>query len=248
MAAKSRPKLSLNVTCAHSRPSSSLRLDTTALDSPTTHNTYRNTFAFSRAATALLASTSASAHMPVPTTTDDAPLPSPPSTASSFSDASASPPQTPPPIPYTLAPHIKSILTNSPIAKRYAPRTITVSASSTRTLFSPPKRVGFRSPDPDDVYTIDYTYLRAASSSRESSPTVEQNVGEKRHHASLEPSTSEEESDVDDSCQTPVAGRRKRRRDWTWTLSTMSIDEKVEPSISSTQATTITVSSTATSS
>lgn len=246
MAAKSRPKLSLNVTCAHSRPSLSLRLDTTALDSPTTHNTYRNTFAFSRATTALLASTSA--HMPVTTTTDDTPVPSPPSTASSFSDASASPPQTPPPIPYTLAPHIRSILTNSPIAKRYGPRTITVSASSTRTLFSPPKRVGFRSPDVDDVYTIDYTYLRAASPSRESSPTMEHTAGEKRHHASLEPCTSEEESNVDDSCQTPVAGRRKRRRDWTWTLSTMSIDEKIEPSLPSAQATTITVRSTSTSS
>ena len=234
MASKSRPRLSLNITCAQSRPSAALRCENTTAPSSTAHNTFRNTYAFSGACTTSTGQSSA----PVPLTQDAShnidtaliPIPSPPSTSSSCaSDASDSPPHTPPPIPYVLLPHLKSILTNSPISKRYTSPIVAFPTVEACSVFVTSKRVDFRAPAEEDVYTIDYTYVRSTSTSRESSPPFENESipRGKREHLATSP-LDDEESQQTTNLQPYGCRRRKRRRDWTWTLSTMSIDETME--------------------
>lgn len=230
MASKSRPRLSLNITCAQSRPSTVLHCENITAPSSTVHNTFRNAYAFSGPFTTssgqsgdpILITQDASHNIDIALT----PIPSPPSTSSSYtSDASDSPPHTPLPIPYVLPPHLKSILTNSPISKRHASPIVALPAMEACSVYSTSKRVDFRAPGKEDVYTIDYTYVRSTSSSRDSSPPSENEsiTRGKREHLATSP------LDDEDSERQPYGSRRrKRRRDWTWTLSTMSIDEAME--------------------
>ncbi|KAF2190829.1 hypothetical protein K469DRAFT_721737 [Zopfia rhizophila CBS 207.26] len=68
----------------------------------------------------------------------------------------------------------------------------------------------------------------SAFSSLEGSPRPRgPRIGDKRD-------SSESESDSDSCPETPIAGRRKRRRDWRWTLGPLSSDESSSSSTSET--------------
>ncbi|KAB8346118.1 hypothetical protein FH972_023167 [Carpinus fangiana] len=145
-----RPKLSLNTAAAphprsFGRGNTGLRLDTLAnLSSPTTRNTFRNTYDTPPPANG---SPSRNTRPPFTTTTNPTPLSITPSssvtsTSQSSTDSFNSNFTQ---IPYTIPHHIRPILRNTPIPRRQPVVTNTPTSSSSRTLLFPPtRRVAFR--------------------------------------------------------------------------------------------------------
>ncbi|KAF2201933.1 hypothetical protein GQ43DRAFT_370259 [Delitschia confertaspora ATCC 74209] len=108
----------------------------------------------------------------------------------------------------------------------------------TRPLFPATKSVSFRTPLEEEIKTVKYTMAHSdieAPSSEEPSESSDQSSSEQSSSSAFsslegsprprEPRTGEKrdssssEEESDDSCpETPVAGRRKRSRDWRWTL------------------------------
>lgn len=144
-------------------------------------------------------------------------------------------------VPYKLAYNITSILSNGPLPRARGKRT---SFTPSRPMFPPAKKVSFRAPLTEDIKNIKYTMAHSdinASTSTistlELSPPEEkaekmeaQKMVEKVHvkagakdarvitpHVGEKRESSDEE-DSDTCPATPVAGRRKKHRQWRWTL------------------------------
>ena len=268
-----KPKLSLNTEQVpqvhpYSRASNtSLRLDTLSAVSPTSRNTFSNTYEHSKLAGPFSGKPSKprfSVNSSVPlqdperdatptvqtaSTLDSASISSA-STTSAFSTESATIH-----IPYKQPHHLNSILSNSPHIDLQTRRM----TSGSRPIFPASKRVSFSEPLTEEIKTVKYTLahsdiessetstissiasIDSEQSSNPSSNNSEQEISlsvssssESSSQTSSKPSSktpkskgpqtgdkrdsSSEESDSDSCPETPVAGRRKRRREWVWTL------------------------------
>ncbi|WPH04998.1 Hypothetical protein R9X50_00789600 [Acrodontium crateriforme] len=146
-------------------------------------------------------------------------------------------------IPYKLSYNVTSILSNGPYPKnRYQRHTF----AQSRPMFPAPKKVAFRAPLTEDIKTIKYTLAHADIESSAStistlqlspmeteetstnpstdngSPKAVNNEAEQSGESSPHTGDKRESSDEEDSetCPaTPVAGKRKRHRQWRWTLA-----------------------------
>ncbi|KAM3418812.1 hypothetical protein BST61_g4780 [Cercospora zeina] len=154
-------------------------------------------------------------------------------------------------VPYKLAFNSTSILVNSPLPR--TPRRAHV--GHPKPMFPAPKKVAFREPLTEDVKTTRFTLRHSdiesstsTISTLELTPSdseVDQDTKEQdnkrpdqpdRRPATTSPpsphtgdkreSSDEEESDSDSCPATPVAGRRKRHRQWVWTLGPVDGEEK----------------------
>lgn len=241
-----RPKLSLdtnNVTTIFGKSSTSLRLDSAS--SPTARNTFRNTFeppgrtSGSRSKPALK---QLSTNLPTTGETVAPAAEATPLIQSASSSASISSSSTvdslPERVPYKLSYSITSILVNSPIA-RSRPRNSMFAPS--KPMFPAAKRVSFKSPLEEEVKNVVFTMRHSdiesstsTISTLELSPpeSIEKttvNCNQNESHTSTAQETSSpqtgdkrESSDEEDSDSTPQtpgpSGRRKRHRQWVWTL------------------------------
>ncbi|KAK5119330.1 hypothetical protein LTR85_007686 [Meristemomyces frigidus] len=142
--------------------------------------------------------------------------------------------------PYKLSYNVTSILSNGPLPRTKRSRTY---YGQSRPMFPAAKKVAFRAPLTEDIKNIKYTVAHSDIQSSASTistlelPPVEREAeveakgglgleGVKaavKDTAPTSPQTGEkrESSDEEDSdtCPaTPVAGRRKKHRQWRWTL------------------------------
>lgn len=153
-------------------------------------------------------------------------------------------------VPYKLTFNTTSILVNSPL-----PRTSRRSHfGHQKPMFPAPKKVAFREPLTEDVKTTRFTLRHSdiesstsTISALELTPSdsevdeTSKNQTERSQQADDRPSaksppsphtgdkresSDEEESDSDSCPATPVAGRRKRHRQWIWTLGPVDGEEK----------------------
>ncbi|KAL5118235.1 hypothetical protein ACEQ8H_003907 [Pleosporales sp. CAS-2024a] len=238
-AAGQRPKLSLSTanTARSFGKGASLRLDTLSAVSPTRLNTFSNAYpALERPAKPRLCIDSSVPHVPGAASTNT------PSSASTLSSAttSASHDSATISIPYKQPHNLVSVLVNSP-ARARIPRKMAAS----RPMFPAAKRVAFRTPLEEEITTVKYTLAHSdleasvstlasmASSasattnhaSPESSPrapSLQPDSQPKQPRAGDKRDSSSSEEDSDSCPETPVAGRRKRTRDWRWTLAPVS--------------------------
>jgi len=298
--ASQRPKLKLNTAqlpTTFGNKSTSLRLETLSVTSPTSRNTFSNAYSPTPAqprkrpqlsidsisSTTVL--TQSLGNTPVQTTpvqTQSSDTPYPTSAADSISSTSSlsststtdSTSSIDRPVPYRVAFNIPSILVNGPMPRQRRHNI------PSRPMFPTPKRVCFRAQLTEDIHTIKYTVAHSelelapdsnadlASPNRPSRTVVEKQIDEdvdcievietqqQKSSLSVLPTTSsspprtgekrdsssDEEEDDDenntDVCPvTPVAGRRKRRREWVWTLGPVekskddACDDGVEQSL-----------------
>ncbi|MCJ1339872.1 hypothetical protein MMC09_005164 [Bachmanniomyces sp. S44760] len=232
-----RPKLCLQTSTL---PPPFARKSATALniglpgDSPTIRNTYANAFepaisagvsspTTSNAQIQQAASTTPTCRTPL-SSTEQASTPSSnvsSTTTSTSSDIYPSPSShshnhIP---PYTLPHTARSILRNSPLPRRH----LTLSATTSRPprrMFPPVKRVLFRESLAEVAPT---PVVEASESESESSDSSE---GKSKRRRGEKPSLSmttngnavDETDAVEDAPSTPIQGRRKKRREWVWTL------------------------------
>jgi len=223
-----RPKLSLQTKCSglSSQNSTGLRLDTLSATSPTVRNTYRNTYEAPLASsTSLRLDCSGGRSISPQTAVQPLPISSPPTcTSAATSPTSSSTSPETPTIPYARSNHLKSILKNSPIPP-HAPLRTTISSAcpAPKLLFPPIKRVKFQLPLAEEIHTSKYSLRHSDIPSREVSPSPlscrEENLhaGDKRESPSLLEHDSDDE-DESEYPKTPIAGRRKKMREWVWTL------------------------------
>ncbi|GAB7362493.1 hypothetical protein MBLNU230_g2814t1 [Neophaeotheca triangularis] len=235
-----------NVPTLFGKGNTSLRLDTLSTTSPTSRNTFSNARDREGANTAhnqpalLPLNSSGKPRRPCFATSlqTEVPLSVEPVSSSADSATSTSTNDSvPDAIPYKLPFNTVSILVNGPIPRDQHRR---MSFSQSRPMFPTPKKVSFKAPLTEDIknekFTTKHSDLESSSSTistLELSPpegealknkagkvagatkaVVPQSprLGEKRE------SSDEEDSDSDKCPATPVAGRKKRHRDWVWTL------------------------------
>jgi len=104
------------------------------------------------------------------------------------------------------------------------------SASTPKVFFPAVKRVAFRAQLVEEIHTSKYTLRHFDIPSREPSPTPSDHA---KSAAKREASTTPIDNEEDDECPaTPIIGRRKKIRDWTWTLGAVP---GAVPTISSTE-------------
>lgn len=251
-----RPKLSLNTTNVPSsvfgKGSTSLRLDTLSATSPTTRNTFRNAYdqaqsrqtinsRSSKPRLALLAtnvSNSDEQTSQIDREERNDSAASSTSTSSTVSSVDFSTAE----VPYRVAYNVKSILVNSPIARK---STRITSFAQSKPMFPATKKVAFKAPLTEDIQTTKYTMKHSDIESSTSTistlelsqpekasvcndeeiekPQLKDDEVEKKKvpsspHTGNKRESSDEEDDSDSCPATPVAGRKKRHREWRWTL------------------------------
>lgn len=219
-----RPKLSLNTACSQQRTlgkgNTGLRLDTLSANSPTIQNTFKNGYdAPTAAATPLQAIEPSSLvqrkqHSLSSSSSPKPPTPHPlnqstPSSSSGESSGESSPDlskASSPKVPYVLGKHPRSILSNSPLPKRPRSRG--------------DRRVGFHENIEEKIQTTKYIaqHYDLIVASDSSSEGDEARAGSKRESPCEEETIEEDSGDDESYPKTPVAGRKKRRREWVWTL------------------------------
>lgn len=257
-----RPKLSVNTSdlppAFSTNKSTSLRLETLSVTSPTSRNTFSNSYGhpstpvarkprlnvdLSLASTPVVKPVVSTPHTTSPPESSSSPLSS--STPSAESATSISSTGGTVSTPYRVSFNLPSVLKNGPIPRKRR----RVSPSTPIAMFPSTKRVAFRPQLTEEIRTSTYTLRHCDIESALPSPSlpppqpteaaplgselddeedailIEQPVarlsstppraGEKRE------SSDEEDDDDEDNAlypKTPVAGRQKRMRDWTWTL------------------------------
>ena len=198
-----RPKLSLNTSCSQQRTlgkgNTGLRLDTLSASSPTVRNTYKNSYEPPTAGHTPLHPIDTRSQRSMKPPTPHPLNPSSPISAAAFSTSSSSsvlssPDETK--VPYTLGKHPRSILSNGPVGKRNRSR-------------EKRKSVGFHERLEEEVINETYTAAHYDLLG------TEEAIGVKRESPEDEGSDEEEQEGL---LKTPVAGRKKRRREWVWTL------------------------------
>ena len=218
-----RPKLSLNTTFSQRRTlgkgNTGLRLDQVPASSPTSRNTYRNSY------------DPPSDRLPTPlrgcgtsTSPPRSLTPCPSLQASEVEDSCSKDPssqsrptlsqedQKAPAVPYVLGKHARSILTNSPLSRL----PLSSARQQRRRRRSSSLKVGFCERIEESIQTR--VYVAQHFDLLVSSPSADDKTSMKRE--SSRENVSREDSLNDDLCpETPVTGRKKRRRDWHWTLS-----------------------------
>ena len=247
-----RPKLSLNTSNVTpvfgNKNSTSLRLETLSATSPTARNTFRNKQSPGRspvlrskkpaltpiATNVAIASTQTltPSNIELPESADTAYTPlSSALSATSVSTVDSLPSE----IPYRLPFNASSILINGPIPRTRSPR---ISFAQSRPMFPAAKKVSFSAALPEEIRTTKYT-LRHSDiespiisapevSTEEKQEEGTNTVAEPKSRPSLQLGTKHalrsEDDDSDNPPVTPVAGRRKKDRQWVWTLGPISSD------------------------
>ncbi|WPA95525.1 uncharacterized protein RHO25_000126 [Cercospora beticola] len=155
-------------------------------------------------------------------------------------------------VPYKLTFNTTSILINSPL-----PRTSRRSHfGHQKPMFPAPKKVAFREPLTEDVkntrFTLRHSDIESSTSTistlelTQSDSELDEDAQDQKtekpvqdddrpsaksppspHTGDKRESSDEEESDSDSCPATPVAGRRKRHRQWVWTLGPVNGEEKL---------------------
>ncbi|MCJ1226643.1 hypothetical protein MMC12_003296 [Toensbergia leucococca] len=208
MSVMTRPKLKLQTAelpLPFGHKSSTALNVSASTDSPTTRNTFANVFE-SPPPLMSLASTQQSIEAPRQSRLDhhtSAPLSALPMLNSSPSRHTSPFPAT---SPYCLPIGARSILRNSPLPRRHTSAT---SARASRRMFPPVKRVVFH----DRLEEIIPTPII-----EESSDSTDSDASEKRQRPTLKDHEFVPGGIEKLVAATPVQGRRKRRRDWGWTL------------------------------
>ncbi|KAI5370503.1 hypothetical protein Slin14017_G013820 [Septoria linicola] len=241
-----RPKLSLdtnNVPSIFGKASTSLRLDTLSAASPTSRNTFSNALnpahaPSKRVRKPVLAISTGAASSDQSSAQPSQALESAESSATTATSVSSIE-SISNVVPYKLAFNTTSILVNSPIPR--APKRSVF--SHPRPMFPAPKKVAFREPLTEDVRTTRFTLrhsdiesststistLDSADAAARTQDSAKKEKVDQSHEAGQRSKTAaphagdkRESSDEEDSdCPaTPVAGRRKRHRQWVWTLPT----------------------------
>ncbi|CAK4030568.1 Hypothetical predicted protein [Lecanosticta acicola] len=236
------------------KASTSLRLDTLSCTSPTSRNTFSNRNAYtsfqqppsdSSQQKPVLAPLTTS---PTSIVEDECELAQDSIASSASTSSSTSSDFESTEVPYRVAFNTTSILRNGPLPRK---RARTSNLPSERTMFPPAKKVAFRSPLTEEVKTTKYIMKHSdiepsnsSISTLELSPqrnntesTEEIKKGEQEgahmkrkgneypHAGNKRESSDDEESD--DSCpSTPMPGREKRSRIWTWTLGSIDPSSK----------------------
>merc|ERR1712072_356735 len=226
--------------------STSLRLDTLSAVSPTARNTFSNAYETpsSRLSTSKpqrpsltpLATNvpSVSSNHVTPADEESSAVIDTPELTSSSSASTVD--SLPGQVPYTLGYNAQSILCNGPIPKSKRKRTCFTHSHS---MFPAQKRVAFKAPLTEEITTTKYTMAHAdlVSASPTNStldlpqaryPKADMHPKEmvKGEHREAETTASpragdkrgSDEEDSDTCPATPVAGRRKKDRQWRWTL------------------------------
>ncbi|KAK4555537.1 hypothetical protein LTR86_007290 [Recurvomyces mirabilis] len=164
-------------------------------------------------------------------------------------------------VPYKISYNVQSILRNGPLPRESRKRR---SLAQARPMFPPAKKVAFQAPLTEDIrntkYTMAHSDIDSSSSTistlalpppkfdlthdnqeegdvdpatevteRETSATTSPQTGEKRE--------SSDEEDSDTCPVTPVAGRRKRHRQWVWTLAPLKPTAETNEEVKSTTTT-----------
>ncbi|MCJ1358703.1 MAG: hypothetical protein MMC33_008703 [Icmadophila ericetorum] len=215
-----RPKLSLqtaSLPLSFARKSNTGLSLTVATDSPTVRNTYTN--AFNQPPVPSLSLSRPPARVPSLVLVPEAP----PSRSNSLSDASSSASSDTPTIPYSLPMTCCSILRNSPLPIRAIS---TISTRAPRRMFPPVKRVSFNDKLVELMPTPvleDFEPESEEETKFLSSPTKrrrKENIGKLEAAAEAEEARRHinAAADADEVPPTPVTNRRKRRREWVWTL------------------------------
>ncbi|OQO12991.1 hypothetical protein B0A48_02455 [Cryoendolithus antarcticus] len=154
-------------------------------------------------------------------------------------------------IPYKLAFNTTSILSNGPLPRT---RSVRKQFSQSKPMFPTAKRVAFKAPLEEEIHTERYTFRNSdIESSSSTISTLEltpsdrskakDQVDDEASHLGEKPEgdlsvkaptmtgekreadEDEDEGDSDTCPATPVAGRRKRDREWVWTLGPVKSDE-----------------------
>ncbi|KAK6399170.1 hypothetical protein LTR95_019461 [Oleoguttula sp. CCFEE 5521] len=152
-------------------------------------------------------------------------------------------------IPYKLAFNTTSILSNGPLPRT---RSVRKQFSQSKPMFPTAKRVAFKAPLEEEIHTERYTFRNSdIESSSSTISTLEltpsdrskakDQVDDEASHLGEKPErdlsvkaptmtgekreADEDEGDSDTCPATPVAGRRKRDREWVWTLGPVKSDE-----------------------
>ncbi|KAK6430003.1 hypothetical protein LTR95_013845 [Oleoguttula sp. CCFEE 5521] len=241
-----RPKLSLNTSSAapsgFGKKATSLRLETLSATSPTLRNTFSNAHEDvtrlqtpgTRSHRPVLSSLSISSS-PISTVEEPSTPVGPGSSHSSVSSAASTSTtdSLPVEVPYKLAFNTASILSNA-------------------------KKVAFKAPLEEEIHTERYTFRNSdIESSSSTISTLEltpsdrskarDQVDDEASHLGEKPQrdlsvkaptmtgekrdAEEDEEDSDTCPATPVAGRRKRDREWVWTLGPVKSDETTETDV-----------------
>jgi len=249
-----RPKLSLNTStlpAAFGKKATSLRLETLSATSPTIRNTFSNAHEEDQnlktpcgrpqrpALSSLSISTLAQSVDQEPT-----PTPSEPSSSAASATSTSTVDSLPAEVPYKLNYNTTSILSNGPIPRT---RSVRRGLAQSKPMFPSAKKVAFKAPLEEEIKTEKYTWRHSDIESSASTISTlelsppEANESEQKTDDSTKvkpteqlstssPQTGEkrESSDEEDSdtCPaTPVAGRRKRHRQWVWTLGPVQSSE-----------------------
>ena len=250
-----KPKLSLNtanLTSLVGKKATSLRLETLSATSPTARNTFRNgqeQDSSSRprrpALTPLATTTTITPQRSIDTSTPsqielpDSAESTDVSTCSSSAVSTTSVSTVDSLPPYKLPFNVTSILSNSPIPRASKRR---LSISQPGHFFPAPKRVAFRAPLTEEIKNEKYTLRNSDVESAPSTPldVSHEQTEEAVVEAPVETVTAsspasnkrmspvDEEEDSDTCPATPVAGRRKRHRQWVWTLGPVEATEQGE--------------------
>ncbi|SLM33375.1 hypothetical protein LPUS_01858 [Lasallia pustulata] len=207
-----RPKLSVQTSML---PLSLGHKSTTALtlsiatDTPTVSNTYANAFDVPPIH---------EPKEPARLTRHERPISPPSSTSSTSSTTTSSSRYTSPfpaSIPYTVPMTARSILRNSPLPRRHLSAT---SARTPKIMFPPVKRVMFH----DRLEELIPTPIVDELSDNDTSEDNEDPLVAQREDRG-------DASEGDDVPSTPVQGRRKRRREWVWTLGPIEVKAPPPP-------------------
>ncbi|KAI9820659.1 MAG: hypothetical protein M1827_005028 [Pycnora praestabilis] len=208
-----RPKLSLQISASSTprsfaKSTTSLTLNTTRA-SPTNRNTFSNAYELPVLATAPPPS--------IITTTTSSSLSSSSSPKSSRSPSSRRLSGTID-LPYQQPLGVRGILRNSPLPHRHRSAS---SARNTRRMFAPIKTVTYATPLTSEIQTTKYVVSHSElileeEEAEETTESVE--VARVQLSSRNTDEESQRSSRQEDTPETPIHGRRKRRREWVWTL------------------------------
>lgn len=230
-----RPKLTLNTDSCPRRllgkGGTGIRLDALSASSPTVQNTYKNSYTWS----STHASNDKSARNP---STPHPAAASPSSSNTSASERSRSSSQASAPdtsrqpavitgeVPYSRTPNLHPILSNTPLPTKH----VCTPTSAARRVRRQPNSVAFHVTLTEEIRNSRYTARHSdllnpspRGEKRDSSDT-DDGDGEQDDDAAVSTESSESSEGTDDTTdpKTPVLGRRKRRREWKWTLGPLS--------------------------
>nr|OQO26650.1 hypothetical protein B0A51_04127 [Rachicladosporium sp. CCFEE 5018] len=240
------------------KKATSLRLETLSATSPTLRNTFSNAHEdVTRLSDCERQAHDRIVRSPISTVEEPLTPIAPGSSHSSVSSAASTSTtdSLPVELPYKLAFNTASILSNGPLQRT---RSVRKHFSQSKPMFPTAKKVAFKAPLEEEIHTERYTFCNSdIESSSSTISTLEltpsdrskarDQVDDEASHLGEKPErdlsvkaptvtgekreADEDEEDSDTCPATPVAGRRKRDREWVWTLGPVKANETAETDV-----------------